>query len=226
MVNIGSIKAFTAAIKRTPNYLVTNPVVKDIQTKGIRYCPQVLEDVYVRTIPQKKSVQLIDNMAEKLNITPDNFETLSLSLYRDIQKSGKDYVRTDAIKELVQKTGLSEAQFAQEMDNLATMITLLKPTSLKFEEPHKIFDIMIGQTKAKVSYIAKGMSGSVYKIEISGAKPVAERLQKAKAAQKAFNECGFEGDIDNFVGSQKEYNTYTTRFNDFTSAIYEKIFSI
>ena len=191
MVNIGSIKAFIAAIKRTPSYLATNPVVKDIQTKGIRYCPQALGDVYVRTIPQKKSVQLIDNMAGKLNITPDNYETLSLQLYRNIHKSGKNFASTGVIKELVQKTGLSEAQFAQEMDSLATMITLLKPTSLKFEEPHKIFDIMIWEIKAKVSYIAKGMSGSVYKIEIPGAKPIA--LKK------------YHGDIHQIANSEGVY---------------------
>ena len=65
-------------------------------------------------------------MTKSLNIEPGSFETLPVELYRTIQNSGKNYINTKEIKEIIQKTGLSEAQFAKEMDNIASMLSVLK----------------------------------------------------------------------------------------------------
>ena len=51
----------------------------------------------------------------------------------------------------------------------------------------------------------------------------ADKLQKAK---QAFADCGFKGDIEDFIGTQDNYNLYINRFNDFASPVFEKLFSM
>ena len=170
MFSFSTIEQFRN-IKPIKNFFASKPQgLKNIRLDGLKYSLKLDSDVCVRTIPQKKSVQIINEMTKSLNIEPGSFETLPVELYRTIQNSGKNYINTKEIKEIIQKTGLSEAQFAKEMDNIASMLSVLKPTDLKYEQAGKIFEIELGNKTAKVSFLAKGMSGSVYKIEMPNVK--------------------------------------------------------
>ena len=51
----------------------------------------------------------------------------------------------------------------------------------------------------------------------------ADKLEKAK---QAFADCGFKGDIEDFIGTQSNYNAYASRFNDFTSAAFDKMLAM
>jgi len=172
-------------------------------TVASKFMHAPIKDSFVRAIPQKKSVQAIDDKLEEFSINSDNFEVLALDLYRKIQKSGRGFVASEQFANVAKATGLSESQVATEFDNLASMIQLLKQPTIQLSDPYKFLDMRLGSKKVNISFLSAGMSGTAYKVEIPGIKPMI--LKKYHGTEHSLK--GFEGAYPEIAIQKKMYES-------------------